>query len=89
MIPNGIASARRATVEMATSIARLTMMLNPWSGGSLMLMTGMPSRSSSRARRAMTCNRSGTTLTSTISRLVLSSSWSMRTCSSGGRATYK
>ena len=34
----------------------------------------MPSRSSSRARSAMNCSRSGTTLTSTISRLALSTS---------------
>ena len=44
---------------------RLTMLLKPCSGTSLMLMTGTPSRSSSRARSAITCSRSGTTLTST------------------------
>ena len=49
---------------------RLTTLLKPCSGTSLMLMTGTPSRSSSRARSAMTCSRSGTTLTSTHSRLV-------------------
>ena len=45
--------------------ARLTTLLKPCSGTSLMLMTGTPSRSSSRARSAITCSRSGTTLTST------------------------
>ena len=56
---------QRGRARCAMSIARLTMLLKPCSGTSLMLMTGTPSRSSSRARSAITCSRSGTTLTST------------------------
>ena len=67
------------------SSARLMKLLNPCSGTSLMLMIGMPSRSSRRAFSAMTCSRSGTTLTSIISRPTTSSSCSIRTCSSAGK----
>src|SRR5436190_2141794 len=59
MRQNGSARTRRAALEMAMSIARFTTLLKPCSGTSLMLMTGMPSRSSSRARSAITCRRSG------------------------------
>ena len=69
MSQNGIASTSSAAAEIAMSIARLTTLLKPCSGTSLMLMIGMPSRSSRRARSAITCSRSGTTLTSTHSRL--------------------
>src|SRR6202158_4617103 len=66
----GMATQNRAMLEMAMSIERLTTLLKPCSGTSLMLMTGRPSRSSRRARSAVTCRRSGTTVTSTLSRLV-------------------
>lgn len=60
----------------------------PCSETSLMLMIGTPSRSSRRARRAITCNRSGTTLTSTHSRFAISINSNILTCSSSGNATY-
>ena len=47
------------------SIARFSTLLKPRSGTSLRLMIGRPSRSSSRARSAMNCSRSGTTWMST------------------------
>jgi hypothetical protein len=83
----GMASPSSAVAESTMSSARLTKALKPCSGTSLMLTMGMPSRSSSRARSAMTCSRSGTTLTSIISRPITSSSWSILTCSSAGSAT--
>ena len=71
MISRAASPARPARPPRCTmSSARLTKALKPCSGTSLMLMTGTPSRSSSRARSAMNCSRSGTTLTSTHSRLV-------------------
>ena len=70
-----------------TSIDRLMKLLKPCSGTSLMLMIGMPSRSSSRARSAMTCSRSGTTLTSIISRPIASSSCEHAHVLFGGSAT--
>src|SRR5215470_7608170 len=51
MMPSGNASTSSAAEEMAMSMTRLTMVLKPCSGTSLMLMTGTPSRSSRRAQR--------------------------------------
>ena len=42
----------RSALLMTMSVTRLTAALNPCSGTSLRLMTGTPSRSSSRARSA-------------------------------------
>ena len=76
-----------AAPEIATSMARFRTELNPRSGTSLRLMIGTPSRFSRRARSAMNCRRSGTTWTSTPSRLVASTTPSIFTCSSSGSAT--
>src|SRR5436190_2203354 len=69
MTANGTSITTSAALEMIMSIPRFTRLLNPCSGTSLMLMTGTPSRSSRRARSAITWSRSGTTLTSTHSQL--------------------
>ena len=87
MIPPGMARKMSEAVLMATSMTRFTIELTPWSGTSWMLMIGTPSRSSRRARNARNWTRSGTTFTSTISRLVLSIRSSIFTCSSSGSAT--
>ncbi len=50
-------------------MTRLVMLLQPWSGTSLRLMIGMPSRSSSAARIVAYCTTSGTTFRSTHSLL--------------------
>ena len=68
--PKSGEAASSTLPEMTTSIVRLSRLLNPRSGTSLRLMIGTPSRFSSRARSAMNCSRSGTTCTSTPSRLV-------------------
>jgi hypothetical protein len=70
MMSIGTTSTSSAAADSTTSIGALEHALKPRSGTSLRLMIGMPSRSSSRARSAMNCSRSGTTLTSTPSRLV-------------------
>ena len=67
-------STSRPAADSPTSMARFSTLLKPRSGTSWMLMIGMPSSSSRRARSAITWTRSGTTLTSTISRLALSTS---------------
>ena len=85
---SGIARAeQRGRGDRRRRSSRLSRLLNPRSGTSLRLMIGTPSRFSSRARSAMNCSRSGTTCTSTPSRLVASTMPSILTCSSSGSAT--
>ena len=67
--------------------ARFAMLLQPWSGTSLRLMMGMPSRSSSAARIVAYCTMSGTTLRSTHSLLSPRTSGTSRAWSSSGSAT--
>ena len=87
MIANGTDSPRSAEAEIPKSIARFSTLLKPRSGTSFRLMIGTPSRFSRRARSAMNWSRSGTTCTSTPSRLVASTMPSILTCSSSGSAT--
>ncbi len=68
-------------------MSRFIMLLQPWSGTSLRLMIGIPSRSSRTALIVAYCTTSGTTLMSTHSLLRLLTSGTSRAWSSRGRAT--
>ena len=83
----GMAPTVITPADNAISVMRFTTLLNPRRGTSLMLMSGRPSRSSSRARSAMNCSRSGTTCRLMHSRLANSTTPSIFRCWSSGSAT--